>query len=45
MQGYNAIIQPEAERDLDEAYAYLENRQPGLGFDLLANLSETIELI
>jgi len=45
MQVYRAIIQPEAERDLDEAYAYLENKQSGLGFDLLADLSEIIALL
>lgn len=45
MPGYHVIIQPEAEQDLDEAYAYLEAQQPGLGFQLLANLTDTIELL
>lgn len=45
MPNYNVIIQPEAEQDLDEAYAYLEAQQPGLGFQLLADLTETLELL
>jgi len=45
MPSYNVIIQPEAEQDLDEAYAYLEAQQPSLGFQLLADLTDTIELL
>lgn len=45
MAGYHVIIQPEAEQDLDEAYAYLEGQRTGLGFDLLADLTEVIELL
>ncbi len=45
MSVYIAVIQPEAERDLDEAFAYLENKQHGLGFDLLADLSDIIALL
>lgn len=45
MSNYLVIIQPEAEFDLDEAYAYLEEQQPRLGFEMLAKLTETIELL
>jgi plasmid stabilization system protein ParE len=45
MPAYNVIIQPEAEHDLDEAYAWLETQHSGLGFQFLANLTETIELL
>ncbi len=45
MSLYQVIIQPEAEAELDEAYAFFESQQAGLGFELLANLSETISLL
>ncbi|MBL7794225.1 MAG: type II toxin-antitoxin system RelE/ParE family toxin [Saprospiraceae bacterium] len=45
MSLYQVIIQPEAEAELDEAYAFFESQQPGLGLELLANLSETISLL
>ena len=45
MPAYNVIIQPEAEQDLDEAYAYLEEQQSGLGFQLLADITEILELL
>ena len=45
MPGYHVIIQPEAEQDLDEAYQYLEGQRTGLGFELLADLTEIVELL
>ncbi len=45
MPGYHIIIQPEAEQDLDEAYQYLEGQRTGLGFELLADLTEIVELL
>lgn len=45
MPSYHVIIQPEAEQDLDEAFAYYEAQQSGLGFQLLADLTETLELL
>ena len=45
MPGYHVIIQPEAEQDLDEAYQYLEGQKTGLGFELLADLTEIVELL
>lgn len=45
MSNYNVIIQPEAELDLDEAHAYFEEQRSGLGFEFLADLTETLELL
>jgi plasmid stabilization system protein ParE len=45
MSNYSVIIQPEAEKDLDEAYAYLEEQQADLGFQLLADITEILELL
>ena len=45
MSNYSVIIQPEAEQDLDEAYAYLEGQKTGLGFQLLADITEILELL
>ena len=45
MPHYNVIIQPEAEKDLDELYDYFEDQRSGLGFDLLAQLTEVIQLL
>lgn len=42
---YTVIIQPEAENDLDEAYEYLESRNLGLGFDLLEEITNIIDLL
>lgn len=45
MSAFRVVIQPEAEQDLDELYAYLEEQQSGLGFQMLSDLTETIELL
>ncbi len=45
MPSYNVIIQPEAEKDLDEAYEYLEAQQLTLGFDLLEELVYVLEIL
>ncbi len=45
MPTYNVIIQPEAEKDLDEAYEYMEAQQPSLGFDLLEELVYVFEIL
>ena len=45
MADYQLIIQPEAEADLDEAYAYLEEQKAGLGFEFLASLTDVTTLI
>ena len=45
MPSYTSIIQPEAEQDLDDAYHYFESQQSGLGFELLAEITETIEAL
>lgn len=45
MQPYLVIIQPEAEQDLDEAFAYLEAQRIGLGFDLLAAVADAVEVL
>jgi plasmid stabilization system protein ParE len=45
MPSYLIIIQPEAELDLDEAYEYLEQQRIGLGFELLASISDAIALL
>ena len=45
MAKYTVIIQPEAEADLDEAFEYLENIKPNLGFGLLAEVSDIIGLL
>jgi len=45
MPTYQVTIQPEAEQDLDDAFAYFEAQQTGLGFQLLADLTEVLELL
>jgi plasmid stabilization system protein ParE len=45
MAQYNVIIQPEAEQDLDDAFEYLEAQQKGLGFQLLAELTDILEAL
>lgn len=45
MANFSVIIQPEAEQDLDETFAYLENQQSGLGFQFLADLVKVIEIL
>ena len=45
MAQYNVIIQPEAEQDLDDAFEYLESQQKGLGFQLLAELTDILEAL
>jgi toxin ParE1/3/4 len=45
MERFSVIIQPEAEQDLDETFVYFENQQSGLGFKLLADLVEVMELL
>ena len=45
MPSYTVIIQLEAEQDLDEVYHYFESQQQGLGFEFLAEITETIEVL
>ncbi len=45
MPAYRVIIQPEAEQDLDDAFAYHEAQPSGSGFQLLADLSESLKLL
>ena len=45
MKKFNLIIQPEAESELDGAFDYLESKQVTLGFDLLAEVADTIYII
>lgn len=45
MPAYSVIIQPEAEQDLDTVYHYFESQKPGLGFEFLAEITETIEVL
>jgi plasmid stabilization system protein ParE len=41
----NLIFMPEAERDLDEAYAWYEGQQEGRGEDLLSRVNACIQEI
>lgn len=43
MSAFRVIIQPEAEQDLDELYAYLEEQQSGLGFQMLSEITQLFE--
>ncbi len=45
MPPYLVIIQPEAEQDLDEAFEYLEQKQVGLGFNLLVAVANAITVL
>lgn len=45
MSSYTVIVQPEAEQDLDQAYNYLEQQAEELGFDVLAEAAQVIELL
>lgn len=45
MPTFSIIIQPEAELDLDDAHLYLEDQKAGLGFDLLAEISDILEIL
>ena len=38
----NLILLPEAERDLAEAYAWYEERRPGLGAELLESVEQKL---
>jgi len=39
------VIAPEAEQDIDEAYAWYEKRRVGLGEDFLTNVDACIQFI
>ena len=39
------VIAPEAEQDLDDAYAWCEEQRVGLGEDFLSNVDASIHLI
>lgn len=41
----NLIVSPEAREDLDEAYAWYEERRVGLGEDFLGSVDACIEAI
>ncbi|HZZ76934.1 MAG TPA: type II toxin-antitoxin system RelE/ParE family toxin [Gemmataceae bacterium] len=43
--GAELIIAPEAEGDLDEAYAWYEKQRVGLGEDFLSNVDACISLL
>ncbi len=43
--GAKLVIAPEAEQDIDEAYAWYEDRRVGLGEEFLACLDACIETI
>ncbi len=45
MAKYTVIIQPEAEFDLDDAYDYLESQKKDLGFDLLAEVADILQIL
>ncbi len=45
MPKFTVIIQPEAEKDLDEAYEHLESQKPGLGFDLLEQVTDVVDIL
>ncbi|MBM4146425.1 MAG: type II toxin-antitoxin system RelE/ParE family toxin [Nitrospira sp.] len=42
---YNAIIRPEAEDDLKEAFSWYEERKIGLGYDFLLQVDAGINFI
>jgi len=42
---YLVILQPEAEQDLDQAFAYYEEQLSGLGLQLMADLSDAISIL
>ena len=39
------VIAPEAEQDVTEAYAWYENRRPGLGEEFLGSVDACVEAI
>ena len=41
----NLVIAPEAEQDLDEAYAWYEDRRIGLGEEFLSSVDACIQFI
>jgi hypothetical protein len=41
---YKAILRPEAELDLEDAYDWYENQVKGLGEGLLAKVDDTLNL-
>ncbi|MGD1700175.1 hypothetical protein [Dapis sp. BLCC M229] len=42
---YKIIIQPEAEKDLDTAYIWHENRRPELGEEFISAIENCLSLI
>lgn len=42
---YNAIIMPEAENDLKEAFSWYEDKRHGLGYDYLLQVDAGIRFI
>ena len=45
MASYKAIIQSEAQKDLDSAYQYFEEQKPGLGFLFLETIASCVEVL
>ncbi|MFT4760612.1 MAG: toxin ParE1/3/4 [Paraglaciecola sp.] len=45
MTDYNVIVLPAAEMDLDDAYDYLESKKKNLGFDLLAEVADILQIL
>lgn len=43
--GVEIRVKPDAEQDLDAAYSWYEERQPGLGEDLIACVHDCFEAI
>ena len=39
------VIAPEAQQDLDEAYAWYESRRPGLGEDFLTRVDAAVQAV
>mgnify|MGYP001590961578 CR=1 FL=1 len=42
---YKIIVRPEAENDLEEAFAWYEDRRKGLGYDFLLQVDAGIRFI
>ncbi len=42
---YKIIVRPEAENDLEEAFAWYEDRRKGLGYDFILQVDAGIRLI
>ena len=45
MKSYRILIWPEAENDLEEAFAWYEDKRQGLGYDFLLQFEAGIKLI